>query len=431
MEREEKVSNVSRISAYEYIFMFILIIYAGRANIYLRSSLITEYPVAFLLPALLAGILAIKWKVTFNRQFLLLIFGYFIYFTAISIKYQAFHPTVLINHLVIFFIPFVVIQSLRFNALIIYEYLLFILAAVALMLWIVQIILGGSSLYSILSNISFFNETSYVSTGGINIIIFSIPATPHGELIPRNFGYAWEPGGFAIYLCLAIFINLFISRDHKKSNLRFWVLLVALLSTQSTTGFFILSIIAFYYFVNQRTKLVFLLIPIFFISIIAIFSLPFMGEKMMELFDEVEQMDQIIKQRARKGSSLNAQRFLSLALASKEFNNNPILGTGATSQVRWTDRMGADISIISGIGNILINYGLIGMIFFILATLKSSFIFAKYFNYKGKLLLFIIVLSISISYGVLLSIIMMFWAFSLATFQNNGQIDGQLIIYSK
>ena len=97
-----------------------------------------------------------------------------------------------------------------------------------------------------------------------------------------------------------------------------------------------------------------------------------------------------------------------------DFLNNPILGLGGNEQESWTNKMGANVSVISGLGNLLAQNGLVGFLFFIILSIRSSLLFSKHFNYKGKLLLFVIIIFISISYSViLLPVIVCFWMFSL------------------
>jgi hypothetical protein len=55
-------------------------------------------------------------------------------------------------------------------------------------------------------------------------------------------------------------------------------------------------------------------------------------------------------------------------------------------------------------------------LFFIITLYKTSLFFSKTFKYNGKFLFFLIVLFISISYGiVLLPLLMSFWMFKLFT----------------
>ncbi|HEY5123881.1 MAG TPA: hypothetical protein VIK14_09120 [Ignavibacteria bacterium] len=425
INKEVPGSLSQRITFFDYLFVFVLIIYAGRANTFVSESF-KENPIGILLPIVLSCILAIRWEIIFSKQFYILIFCYFIYFIAISIKYSGIHPTIFLNYFFLFFIVYVVVKGLKFNLFRIYEYLLYCLAIIGLLMWGIQIILGGDTLYNYFGNISSIDSFSYVSLNGLNAIFYSIQPTSASLLFeympPRNCGFAWEPGGFAVYLCLAIFINLFITNSDSKGKIRFWVLSIALISTQSTTGYAIFTIIILFYYLNKKLNIILLLIPVMITALIFIFSLPFMSNKIVSLVNETDEINFMVEKAIGSESGIAPQRFSSFLIAFRDFYNNPILGTGGISGENWTNKIGANISTISGIGNLLAQSGLIGFLFLIIISFKTSLFFSKYYNYNGKFLFFLIVLFISISYSIiLLPLIMSFWMFQLFTPQNIDQ----------
>ena len=414
----ETPAIIQKISFFEYLFVLMLILYAGRANTFFESGSFTQNTVGVLLPVVLSVILAFKWNVVFDKQFYTLIFFFFIYFLAVSIKYKVIQPTFFLTYLFLIFISYSAVKALKFNLYIIYEYLLYYLAIISLFMWGVQIILGGDTLFYYFNRIPLLQQISYVSGEGLNAIFYSVQPSFTSLLynftIPRNCGYAWEPGSFAVYLCLAIFVNLFIQSSDKTSNKRFWILTLALLSTQSTTGYVIFMIVILFYIINKNLQKALLLFPIVFVLLIALSSLPFMKNKIFELINETSVVDQLVIDAYGRESPATPQRFTSLKITMVDFRNNPILGLAAHYEDTWTYKLGSSISTISGIGNLLAQFGLVGFLFFIILSVRSSFTFAKYFNYKGNFLLFIIILSISISYTIIfIPLIMSFWMFSL------------------
>lgn len=412
------VKKPDNVGLFEYIVVFILILYVGNANRLVLFTSFTEQPVVFFIPVLLAGILVLKHGISFNRNFFLLIFFYLFYLMAITIKYKAFYPSFLAHYPSVFFIAYAVIKSLKYDLFRIYEYLLFLLSVIGIIMWIIQYILGGDTLFGLLSNLPNIHEFSHVTGGGINVILYSVQPTSfsslYSHLPPRNCGFAWEPGGFAVYLCLAIFINLFMSPNGENRRSRLIVLLIALLTTQSTTGFIILILIAAFYYFNTNLKTVFLVLPLLLIGVIFIFSLPFMTEKIVRLVTDIENVDSIVAAGYGREQSVTPQRFTSFVIAFKDFLLHPVLGTGGISGESWTSKIGVNISTITGIGNLMAHFGLVGLFFFIITTYRTSVLFSKNFNYRGKPLLFLMILSISISYGILfLPLITTFWIFGL------------------
>ncbi|MBE0674152.1 MAG: hypothetical protein IH591_05785 [Bacteroidales bacterium] len=285
-------------------------------------------------------------------------------------------------------------------------------------MWVLQILLGGDTLYGILSRIPGIEEFSHVTGGGVNVILYSVqPASTsvlYSHLPPRNCGFAWEPGGFAVYLCLAIFINLFFGKSDRNRKRRLVVLLLALISTQSTTGFVILILIGVFYYLNTSLKTTFLVLPILVVGIVMIFSLPFMTEKIMSLAEDIHEVDVIVEAGYARETSITPQRFSSFVIAIKDFFLNPVLGTGGISGESWTDKIGVNISTISGIGNLLANFGLVGFLFFSIVSYRTSVLFSRHYSYRGGILFLLIILGISVSYGILfLPLITSFWVFSL------------------
>lgn len=412
-------SYIQKLTFFEYLCVLSLIFFAGNANTFVRSASIKGNLFAFFIPIMLSIILAIKWKVVFDNRFFLLILGSGIYVLAITIKYHQIHITILIGYIALFFIVFTAIKALKTNLLKIYEYLLCKLAIIGLVMWTIQILLGGDSLLNLFNKIPGINTFSFVTGGGLSTILYSIQPTSFyaldslGSGIPRNCGYAWEPGAFSIYLCLAIFINLFIIKPDNKSKVRFWILLSALVTTQSTTGFSIFILIMLYFYANKKMKIVLLALPIIITAMIYIFSLPFMGDKIEETIDETSNMDMIIESSIDKEETENPQRFVSFMIGFQNFLNNPILGIEGGEKEGWTENIGANVAIISGLGKLISQNGIIGLLFFFISSLKSSSFFSEKFNYKGKAFLFVIILFISISYTIIFEpLIMCFWMYS-------------------
>jgi|WetSurMetagenome_2_1015567.scaffolds.fasta_scaffold08838_5 hypothetical protein len=416
---KEAISGLTqRITFYEYLYVFVLIIYAGLGNRFFNSSSLTENTIGVFLPIVLSVILALRWKIDIDAHFYLMMLGFTIYFVAVSLKYREIQPTFLLVYFFIFFTVYSTVKALGINLFKIYEKLLYFLAIIGLIFWIAQTALGGDNLYYMLKGIPGIDLFSNVSGDGLNAILYSVQPTytslRYNFTLPRNCGYAWEPGAFAVYLCLAIFINLFFTNSDKNSKKRFWVLLTALLSSQSTTGYIIFIVIILFYFLNKKLYIVLLLFPFAIISLIYISTLPFMSQKVIELIDETKGIDLLVERTIGREEEVTPQRFTSFMITFTDFRNNPVLGLGNHQEESWTNKIGANISSITGIGNLLSQFGLVGFLFFIIVSFQSSVFFSKYFNYKGNFLLFLIILFISISYSILLlPIVMCFWMFQI------------------
>ena len=415
------ISDISdqRLTFFEYFYVLVLIIYAGQGSTFVRNMSFSENLIGASIPIILTLILLIKWKISLDKQFYKIIFGLLLYFICITIKYQEIHPSIFINYFTLFFIVYALVKVLDINFFIIYETLIFYLALISLGLWGIQTVLGGDTLLNLLSKIPGIQSFSFITgeKGGVNIIIYSVQTSASSLLykfpIPRNCGFAWEPGGFAVYLCLAIFVNLFITNFKNGLNRVFGVLLIALVSTFSTTGYSIFIVLLLFYFFNKGSNILILILPILIIAMISIFSLPFMSDKIITLIKETTDIDYIVWKSIGSETGSELQRFSSFLISFRDFIYNPLLGTAGIDGENWYSKIGANISPISGLGNLLAMFGSVGFLFFSIICLRTSFLLSKYFKYKGRFLLFIIILFISISYTILLlPLIMGFWMFS-------------------
>ena len=412
--------NKPRISVFEYLFVLVLVIYAAHAIRFVASTSVLDNPIGATIPVILSGILALKWRIVINRQFYLLILFFSIYFFALSVKFQEFRPTYFINYLFLFFTVYVTVKALTVNFFRIYESVLYILAIIGLIMWGIQIILGGDNLFNYFGMLPNIDSWSYVSGGGYNAILYSVQPTTmsvqYDFLPPRNCGFAWEPGGFAVFLTLAILINLFFFNPDHNSRTRFWVMSAALMSSQSTTGYMIFIVILLFYYYNKKQKIVILLWPAVIALIVMAFTLPFMSDKIISLYREAEMIDIMVEGSIGRESSIAPQRFASFMIAFRDFMAHPVLGLGGNSEASWTAKIGANVSTITGLGNLLAQHGLVGLFFFLLVSYQTSSFYSRTFKFKGKFLFLIIILFISISYGIiLLPLLMIFWMFGLFT----------------
>lgn len=425
-----------KIGLFEYLYVIMLVLYAGRSIVLFESPSLSSNPIGVMLPFVMSAILAFKWRILFIPNFYFILLYTVLYFVLVSVKYYEVRPTFLITYFLLFFTAYTAIRALRENIFILYEKIVFYLAAISIPLWSFQVLAGGDVLYNMISRLSFLEPVSFVSGRGISTVVYAIQSYSttiiNGHTISRNCGFAWEPGSFSSYLSLAIFVNLFIAKDGAKGRKRFIVLVLALLSTMSTTGYFLFAMIMVFYLFNKDFKRVVLMIPVAAAGLVLFFSLPFMKDKIVELVQEPARLENIVWDSYARENATTPQRFSSLLITLIDFKNNPLLGIAAHAEEQWTRQAGSNISTVSGIGNLLAQFGLLGFIPFILLTLKSSIVFSKYFNYKGKSLLFLLVLGISISYSILfIPLILCFWMFSLFEPDLVRNIDTENIVVDR
>ncbi len=419
-------------STLDHLFVFMLIIYAGSATVFVRSISNWENLLGLFLPIAFTLLIAFWHRVKFSYNFIYLIVGYIAYNIIITLKFSTFHPRFFGIYLISFFIAYVAITALKIRFFIYYEKIIFYLSCISLVFLAIQI-LAPSALASLLSEISFSQpgspnvESNIIVYTVNNVAMLSNSSMNIGGLsIIRNSGFAWEPGGFASFIDLAIFINLIRTDFRISNNYTLHILLLTLLTTFSTTGISIFLILLVFFVYNQNIKLALAFVPITIVVGVLISTLPFMTEKLLDAstFDT----DQMIENSINYESQYAPQRLESLQIDFVDFLNNPVFGYGGHNEERWTAKMGADIATISGFGKVISVFGSVGILFFFFFLIKSSIKLSKIFGYKGWPFFMLMIVMISISYSLIFTpLLMSFWLYNFE--YTPETIKKQLLLY--
>jgi hypothetical protein len=130
-----------------------------------------------------------------------------------------------------------------------------------------------------------------------------------------------------------------------------------------------------------------------------------MSDKIVSLIREAEMIEVMVEGSIGREIPITPQRFSSFMIAIRDFLANPVLGLGGVAEASWTSKIGAKVSTITGLGNLLAQHGLVGLTFFIVSSYKTSRFYSRTFNFKGTILFLII----------LLPLLMIFWMFKIFT----------------
>lgn len=256
-----------------------------------------------------------------------------------------------------------------------------------MILWgsITLIIIGPNFKYAYLKNITFISIFSLFF--GILHLIDSNPFPMFdygaGETIlfytrrytetVRNCGAFWEPGAFGCYI---LFVPLFfinelniLWKQYKKECI---ILLIALLSTQSTTAYLSMgSFIILYVILKIKSRIKYIFIPLLVaISIYAFNNLTFLSEKIST---------QTERALAAEGE-FDSSRLGTLLFDLHYINKHPIIGNGLNERTRYEDhlyliQMWADRDIHmagNGFSDTLARMGLIYCFFFVFFFKKNN-----------------------------------------------------------
>ena len=242
-----------------------------------------------------------------------------------------------------------------------------------------------------------------------NILVFGLqpPSYENAIFFRRNCGFAWEPGRFSCIALVALFFNLLRTNCTIKNNKNFWILLVAILSAQSTTGYGILLLLAFFYIYNKKSNVKYLSYLLVIPLAIVIVSLPFMGEKIESLWITDEHNDAFLKSTTYRVENddqvIVPQRFDGLLWEFYNIIQDPIFGYGQDRLHSFTGRMfSGNVVLYNGVLQIFGIFGIImGLLYYLLVYRGSCFL-VKTYNMKGNIFYLLLFLAINVSYPFIL-----------------------------
>ena len=298
-----------------------------------------------------------------------------------------------------------------------FETVLFHLSIIGVVIWAIQLVAPGF-VYQLVKTLEFSKPYAEGDNVLANMLVYTLVNQDYGNsdfnLVMRNAGFAWEPGAFASMICLALYCNILRTNLRIKGNRSLLVFLVALFSTQSTTGFMIFLVMLLIWMFFSRK---FMLMPIVAPAIIAMFDLSFVRDKLFSEYDSLQTADY------SKVSSGSFGRMYSFLIDFEEFLRHPILGLGGFQNGTWYKLQGYEFSTISGIGHLLAYYGAIMSALFFYLLFKSCKCIKVLFNTSNAYLLFVAVVGMMISYNLWdHPIYIAFWMFGLFCPVNNKSI---------
>ena len=401
------IAKLNKLDRFDYLyFLIIVVVYAGMALPYAKNMFKPKGEImAAIIPYTLTATLLIKHKVSFFNRRLLIVTGIYIFWCFLQIlKYNKLYDGFFLSITSIYLgYSFIVIYGIRMFYL--YERILIAFSIIAIVCWFFQLLVPAM-MTSFMKATSLYNYPK-ASTILANNIFFSLSdyvRDSRGGYFPRNAGFSWEPGRYACMVIMAMFFNLIRTKFTIKKNRGLLILSIALISTQSTTGLGCLMLLFLFYGLNVSVKFR----PIIFIIVVipvvgAIFLLPFMGDKISELWFNEESINQIehsVKYLHNSEKDIIVpQRFTALALEMLNIWDSPLLGYGVDSYNSYVkSTMSPLISLPGGLLKIVSQYGIPLSLLVYFQLYKTSKYFSKLYNYKGGWVLFALFALLSLSY---------------------------------
>lgn len=414
---------------YEYLYMFVMVIYMAQMTTD-TSRMVGELsgnPVPFLIPIVLTLILLIRNPISFRDTKLWTLFGIMGAWTiAICYKLHDFSTSNLSYYFFLFYAIFIAYIHIRVygrDLFHIFEHIMVVFSVISLVFWTIAVLVPSSS-----SFFHLFPETSY----GNNVLyLFNWMDPAKGQMtgsLIRNAGCSWEPGRFAIMLIPAITINLSREGISLGGNTKIIILLLALASTMSTTGYSITILIyAIYWLDGFNAKSIFSFIFIALPLAYFIFSLDFMGDKIQDRANYEgltrERMQGINYHAKEHGDEYVASldRFESAYFEWINFQQEPLLGYGKNRDYSWfRQKISKNFSLTGGLVKIISQYGIFIGLFLYIILFYSSIKISGVFLYPQKVAVAIILLLSSISYPIFcIPIFTAFWFYGLFCYEED------------
>lgn len=184
----------------------------------------------------------------------------------------------------------------------------------------------------------------------------------------RNSSMLWEPGAFQGIINLALFLAPNRLLLQRRSRWPVLVMLLALLTTFSTTGYLVLFLVALFKLGAARLSglaKAALLVLVLAVGVVTFIEADFLGEKIVEQFLAAQTYDGFMP-----------DRFGALLFDLQYIDKHPLFGNGLIEATRYADHPqlhGEPLGHGNGLSNFIATFGLAGMAMYALAILRSGF----------------------------------------------------------
>jgi len=205
-----------------------------------------------------------------------------------------------------------------------------------------------------------FDFLTFRNESFANNILFTVNSSAEF----RNSGFMWEPKGFANFLIISIFFQLVIG-SFKVFNKKMLIMLIALITTFSTTGFIALFSLLIFYFLNKNLKTSLIFFPIFILfSSIIFFNSDFLYDKIVYELSLTKEYENLLYQKKDyKDDVYSLGRTGSFIVDINDLKNRPFFGYGFTRENR-TQSDFVKLIRVNGLSDLLAVYGIVGFILY-------------------------------------------------------------------
>ena len=436
-----KVLDNREISIFDYIYMTIMYIYMCQ-NSKITSVMVglpADQSLLFLLiPILLTYVFILvnrkKSSIYINNNLLNVIGIFSVWFVCQLIKYDfsGFVPFFFIIYAII--IANIHVRILGKKIFYIYENITVFFSKISLILWLFAVLAPTIATPFFKS----FPVSDYGYFGNNFLFIFTWMDSELGQMyggILRNAGPSWEPGRFAVILLLGITFNFMRNGVKLKGNANFIWMLIALVSTQSTTGYCIFFFLLLYFMINRISVLDFIKFSLFLIPLVYVwFGVDFLGDKVAMQTDvetyttKYEQQIDFAESNKDSEYRISLDRIVSMKLEFLNIINDPLLGYGKKTQNSYVyDKISEKISLTGGLLKLFSQFGIPLALILYYLLFKSSIIISKDFGCNKKYAIFFCFVLSTISYDMsFVPLYMSIWFYGIIKYDNHKYTNENL-----
>ncbi len=371
-----------------YIVTLFFLLFASKANFLVKSNLAWfGFEVCMIIVALYFN--RVKKK---DVQFFII--SSVIYFIYVLFRFKLNQlPTDYLKSDVFYFFKFVLTSYLF--CLILKEKTLYYLvkvishlAMISLVFYVLQFYQDGAIVKAIGKAFESITVETY-SLRYTNFLIFTYDTIHYY----RNSGFCWEPGAFGSFLTIALLFN-FLMNDFKLNKEAF-IITLAILTTVSTTAYLGVFLLFFlrYRVLNKGSKMAIIVFTIVFA--IAIPNVPFLGEKIVEIYEQdirdLKRIEELSTYYDDVQRQIPLNRFASVIFLYEQFDWKLFLGVSNQYDEYYINKYNVNIS--NGIMDFITKFGVVGLFVLLYRFGKVCKVYLRKTEYVGYAILILLILS--------------------------------------
>ena len=187
-------------------------------------------------------------------------------------------------------------------------------------------------------------------------------------VFPRNCGFMWEPGAYA--MMLNILIPYKLHRDNYQIDAPLILMFLALVSTFSTAGYFGIVIVLLFLIFRKKTRFSFFVVPVLLAALV-IFSyrLYNSADFMSEKIDQYMEVGDDVREASFENDSWLRVTRVGMAMIALDNSTVHPWGDGVNMSTYVLRKYG-NVTSANSLAGVFMKWGWIGFIFLVLAIYK-------------------------------------------------------------